>query len=112
MLVSNTLILPVVLALVQMSAPGTEGAGASSFAPRVQLVFDVSNEPLSECPPGTIFRKMNGDRGWCVETTPDMYGGGQAKDTEILVPEESQGPSPFGDQNEDETGYGSPWDYY
>jgi hypothetical protein len=27
-----------------------------------------------------------------------MYGGGQAKDTEVLVPEESTGPSPFGHQ--------------
>lgn len=34
--------------------------------------------------------------GGCIEKKPEYYGGGQAKQTDVLVPEQSSGPSPFG----------------
>ena len=47
------------------------------------------------CPPGTIrFKTQSGYE--CVEPKPEYYGGGQAKQTDVLVPEQSSGPSPFG----------------
>jgi hypothetical protein len=47
------------------------------------------------CPPGTIFYKYKSGAA-CVKPTSEDYGGGQAKQTDVLVPEQSSGPSPFG----------------
>jgi hypothetical protein len=54
-----------------------------------------SEERLSTCPPDRVFYKIAG-KYWCVEKKPHYYGGGQAKETGVLKPEQSSGPSPFG----------------
>lgn len=69
-------------------------AGAAQVVCETKSSFDCVTD-TGACPPGTVrFKTQSGYE--CVEPKPEYYGGGQAKQTDVLTPEQSSGPSPFG----------------